>query len=417
MSSGSPQAASRQHLRGQEQAQAHSPAMALQALADSVRALRSSALTPGVSLDMKLSDVRTTVNALVPILSMPLWLPFSFMLSILSYFVAIVSQVMDASSEPASTPWSLQQRSDGTYKMPRLGSSTSLNLSTVGASSAGSSSILRALDQILELVTGLPGSSPKYTFTRSLAEQLLMDNTAQKPPLLELNRVALSKAFRRTVDQLEACLIKGSNGGWGSLLRKCSQAAGWASSLNAGAALEVGGNASAAAIIRSEKLSQELLWLADKLFHYGGGAEVLRLWSSAPGLADAARSSAPRVQANLVKLSALLVRSMAGTEWTVTAVISRESLNGPIVQTMPFSLASDPALSYRPSGSPASIPTVPVPPLATQSWAPPDLQYRLLLLWLPLMCRGTSIAGDGPILSSIEKQVRCAPYYTKGGTS
>jgi len=26
-----------------------------------------------------------------------------------------------------------------------------------------------------------------------------MDNTAQKPPLLELNRLALSKAFRRTV--------------------------------------------------------------------------------------------------------------------------------------------------------------------------------------------------------------------------
>jgi len=148
-------------------------------------------------------------------------------------------------------------------------------------------------------------------------------------------------------------------------------------------------------MIRSEKLSQELLWLADKLFHYGGGSEVLRLWASAPGLAESARTAGPRVQANLVKLSALLVRSMAGTEWTVTAVISRDSLNGPVLQTIPFSLASDPALSYRASGYPAAIPTVPRPPLATQSWAPPDLQYRLLLQWLPLMCRAIH-AGTGP---------------------
>lgn len=356
------------------------PTMALQALTDSVKALRR---IPSVSLDTKLSDVRSTVNALVPLVSMPIWLPFTFMFSVFSYFFAILVQALDA-SDSSSLQW--EQKLD-TLKLQRTSSTTSLT----GIGSSGSPSILRAVDQVLEIITSLPSSSTKYSFTRNLAEQLLKDNTAQKPPMVDLSRVALTKAFRRTVDQLEACLTKdsGVSGAWMSIMRRCSQAAGWASGIAASADLA---QASPGASLRAEKLSQELCWLADLLFQYGGGLEAMRIWVNSPVLAEAARYASPRVQSSLVKLAALLVRACAGLEWTVAAEFILDSTDG----TTACIGAQSSDLAYR-QGVP------PMPFMNSASWAPPDLQYRLLLLWLPLMCRAFH-SGDGPILSTSEKQ-------------
>lgn len=197
----------------------------------------------------------------------------------------------------------------------------------------------RALNHALQLVTDLPTSSPKYNFAQTMAEEILANNAAQKTPLLHVNRAALARAFVRTINHLEAALRRerGSTR-IGQLIEKYNS---WTT------LMEV----TATEGDRAEKLSRELQWLVDRLSDCGGIEDAILHYSRGATLAAASLSAGPRVQSNLVKLTALLCRSI-GQDFCL----------------VPF-----------------------------------EAQFRLLLIWMPLLCRATH-SGDGPIFTAREKQ-------------
>ncbi|XP_009344578.2 uncharacterized protein LOC103936468 [Pyrus x bretschneideri] len=183
----------------------------------------------------------------------------------------------------------------------------------------GDSAIARALSQLLSLVNDIPVSSRKYQVVRSLAENLIDDNHKEGVEALrQVNRTVLSAAFSTTLSQLEAAAILEQQGEvlcgdgvdllgnarpveyrWSPVLRvvRSIRDVSWIRETRAS------GTRSSA-----EKLAAEVLWLAEKLAACDSADEAVRRWAAAFNLARLSLSVEPRLQASLVKTSALLFK-------------------------------------------------------------------------------------------------------------
>ncbi|KAF5733344.1 hypothetical protein HS088_TW17G00886 [Tripterygium wilfordii] len=179
----------------------------------------------------------------------------------------------------------------------------------------GDSCIARALSQLLLIVSDIPVSSRKYEVARSLAERIIDENHGENATALhEVNRAVLSAAFARALSQLEAAVEKldrdrvelGASRA-GLVPHRLNRIIKTARKLGDGAwgrlwKVKVEGNLSA------EKLSAELLWLAQKMASCGVGEEAVGRWASASHLAWLGLSAEPRLQGWLVKIAAFLFK-------------------------------------------------------------------------------------------------------------
>ncbi|EFJ26053.1 hypothetical protein SELMODRAFT_441994 [Selaginella moellendorffii] len=243
------------------------------------------------------------------------------------------------------------------------------------------SSIGRALCQVLDLVIDIPVTSRKYEFARSLADRILADNSRYGGPVLkEINIRALEGGFSRTVFLLTKCLARLHRQqqveAWAwpwrmlkdlpfSLIFHClpplltSLKDGFGTALHnplmqmivpAGLSSACDGGSSSSSEIVAEKLANELLWMAQRLKQNSALEVAILHWSSATQLAQWSLTSSSRVQKLLVKLSAFLCAGLVSLDVELQ----------------------------------------------------PEVTLRLLLLWLPLLCR-TSHAIDETTLSSSDK--------------
>ncbi|XP_004292445.1 PREDICTED: uncharacterized protein LOC101309613 [Fragaria vesca subsp. vesca] len=117
----------------------------------------------------------------------------------------------------------------------------------------------------------------------------------------------------------------------------------------------------------AEKLAAELLWLAETMASCGFAQESVRRWASASSLARLSLSAEPRLQASLVKISALLLRyakNMGGNEGDEDD--DNESMK---------------EQQQRKQGK---------------------MQMQMLVLWIPLLCTASN-GTDVPVLSISER--------------
>lgn len=230
-----------------------------------------------------------------------------------------------------------------------------------GSGSTGDTCIARALTQLLAIITETPVSSRKYEIVRSYAEKLMDENLAEGyEPLRKVNATVLSRAFSRTLRQLEVAavvagddddvmsssgdVVKKGNGYFG--LNRVMKTVAWTGFRFRKNRLGLGGSA--------EKLSAELLWLAEKLTACGSADEAVTQWASASKLASVALSAQLRLQGSLVKLSAYLFKQVA-------SMGDEDAEEGNTEEVR-------------------------------------KLKMKMLMSWLPFLCRA-SIGTDAPILT------------------
>ncbi|XVF67220.1 hypothetical protein PTKIN_Ptkin10aG0102600 [Pterospermum kingtungense] len=234
----------------------------------------------------------------------------------------------------------------------------------------GDSGIARALSQLLSLVNDIPVCSRKYEIVRSLAERLIDENHKEGFEALgEVNRTALSAAFSRTLNQLEAAMAElgqdrvGHDGVgpvpvqcWLNRVLRAVRSVGGRVWTKVGRGREEMNGSDYSA----EKLAAELLWLAHKLAACGFGKEAVGRWASASNLAWLSLSTEPRLQGSLVKVSAFLFKQAKdmGLQVEETEEGNRES--------------------HR------------------------KTKMKMLTSWLPLLCRASN-GTDVPVLTISER--------------
>ncbi|KAJ7524379.1 hypothetical protein O6H91_17G002400 [Diphasiastrum complanatum] len=258
------------------------------------------------------------------------------------------------------------------------GSSTKHAVASASSSSKGSA-MGRALSQALELVNDTPASSRKYVFVRALADKLIHENAAHgSQALKEVNQIAVQEGFARTIYQLSQYLegIKQQQQvdalAWPWRVLKGIPLGVTTSQLSAvpfvgnighylgyacrsSAQIQQQAAASRVAQIAekeemTEKLAQELSWMAEKLNECSALDDAIRQWSTTTSLASLSLCANPRVQRSLMKLSVILCRGMVSGDYEVSI----------------------------------------------------DITSQLLLLWLPLLC--SNISGiEGSVFSAYEK--------------
>ncbi|KAH9323460.1 hypothetical protein KI387_018099 [Taxus chinensis] len=206
---------------------------------------------------------------------------------------------------------------------------------------------------------------------RDLADKIIEENEKQgEHALKEINRMALSSSFARTLKMLNSSLygmqrdVETSSWTW-KLFRMIplySQLMPsfeylWVSlanrlqlqpppALTISQMQTIANNNS----VLAEKLAQELLWITKKLRICLAMEEAILQWSSATNLAAISISSHPRVQGSLVKISALLFKEMVRGDIEISE----------------------------------------------------QARFKSLILWLPLMCYAMN-GIDTPVLSALEK--------------
>lgn len=179
------------------------------------------------------------------------------------------------------------------------------------------SAIARALTQLLIIVNDIPVSSRKYQVVRSLAESLIHDNQREGVEALrQVNRTVLSEAFSRNLSQLEAAATlehrqQQRNDGGGDICGLDS--VHWLSRVvrtvrSFADVMWMKGVSSSGSKSSAEKLAAELLWLAQTMAACGLAQEAVRRWASASNLARLSIAAEPRLQASLLKISALLLK-------------------------------------------------------------------------------------------------------------
>ncbi|KVH93411.1 uncharacterized protein LOC112517041 isoform X2 [Cynara cardunculus var. scolymus] len=248
---------------------------------------------------------------------------------------------------------------------------------TADSSLAGDTCIARALSQLLAIVNEIPVSSRKYDIVRSYAEKLMDENLEEGyESLRKVNATVLSGGFSRALGQLESLAVaervtarevvdEASGGDGGEVVKKSGR--GGYFGLNR--AFKTVGHYGDAAWTRfmkrkprvggsAEKLSAELLWLAQKLAACGSADEAVRQWASATKLASFALSAQLRLQGSLVKLSALLFKQ-------ATCMGSEDDDEGHMEELR-------------------------------------KIKMKLLMSWIPFMCRASN-GTDTPVLSFHEK--------------
>ncbi|MCL7045579.1 hypothetical protein MKW94_012402 [Papaver nudicaule] len=258
-----------------------------------------------------------------------------------------------------------------------------------GGGSSSTKSIGRALSHIFTLMNETPATSRKYQFVVSMADRTVDENVREgHAELQEVNRMALSYAFSRTYNLLYRSLQDTSQantmdhdtrtGLFHSLPLGSYVESGLRFCLNSFLPFGLGGVLldtlqpkkvknqvttggwydEEERVLAAEKLAQELLWITNKLRACGAVDEALGHWSLASDLASLSFSSHHRVQGLIVKITIILLGELAKR-----TDHHKESL---LVE------------------------------------APRQVKYRLLLLWLPLLC----YANNGlsyPVLTGIEK--------------
>ncbi|PRQ24146.1 hypothetical protein RchiOBHm_Chr6g0269191 [Rosa chinensis] len=240
--------------------------------------------------------------------------------------------------------------------------------------SGSDTAIARALSQLLSIVNNIPVSSRKYQGVRSLAENVIYDNQREGVEALrQVNRTVLSAAFSRTLSQLEAAATLeqqqgGEGGGDGDIdgldsghhhwiVRAVRSVAGvvWTKGVSSG------GSRSSA-----EKLAAELLWLAETMAACGFAKESVRRWASASSMARLSLSAEPRLQASLVKITALLLKY--AKDMGVDEDDDNESTKDQ----------------------------------QERKQAKMQMQMQMLVLWIPLLCTASN-GTDVPVLSISER--------------
>ncbi|XP_050364567.1 uncharacterized protein LOC126783189 [Argentina anserina] len=234
--------------------------------------------------------------------------------------------------------------------------------------------IARALSQLLSIVNDIPVSSRKYQVVRSLAENLIHENQKEGVEALrQVNRRALTAAFSRTLNQLEAAAIleqqQHHSGGdidglvcghhhWAVRAVRLVADVVWSKEVTSS-----GGSRSS-----EEKLAAELLWLAETMASCGFAQEAVWRWASASGLARLSITAEPRLQASLVKLSALLLK---------------------YAKDMGVDKGDDHEHDYKGSNEKRETKQV-------------KMQMQMLVLWIPLLCIASN-GTDVPVLSINER--------------
>ncbi|PNX92332.1 hypothetical protein L195_g015467 [Trifolium pratense] len=166
----------------------------------------------------------------------------------------------------------------------------------------------RALSQLLSALNDIPVSSRKYEVVRSLTEKIIDDNHLDGVhSLREVNRVALSTAFGRALNQLEGKVAEregevereGDGVEYYRMMRrriwKVVRAVGW----------RVRGGEGGLGGVPAEKLAAELVWMVKKMVECGCADEGIHRWAAASNLGFLALSADPRLQSSLVKLAEL----------------------------------------------------------------------------------------------------------------
>ncbi|KAK3002140.1 hypothetical protein RJ639_022321 [Escallonia herrerae] len=265
------------------------------------------------------------------------------------------------------------------FKVPKAETPDVLALESAG----GGSGIARALSQLLSIINDIPVTSRKYEVVRSLAERLIDENLQEgSETLREVNCTVLSAAFSRTLRQLEAkaaavdqdlgldeVVPDGTRNGDIHYLRRLNRVlravrhygdAAWTRFGKPREGLSKTGSS-------AEKMSAELLWLAQKMAACGCVGEAVCRWASASRLAWLALSAEPRLQGSLVKVSgsppfaAFLLRQAKDLE----GENDQEGEESKIEQRR-------------------------------------HAKLRMLTSWLPLLCRASN-GTDSPVLSTSEK--------------
>ncbi|GAA0169542.1 hypothetical protein LIER_23998 [Lithospermum erythrorhizon] len=234
----------------------------------------------------------------------------------------------------------------------------------IGGAAVGDTGVARALTQLLSLVNEIPVSSRKYESVRALAEKLIEENLLEDDEKLrEINCVVMLEAFERTVSRLEAAMLShvvdddvsmGENGR-GNYNNKVIRLFGLVKYY--GEAMWRLGKPMRGKGVSAEKLAAEVLWLAQKMVACGCGGEAVNKWACCDHLAWLALNAEPRLQGSLVKITAYL-----------------------------FMKGKDPG-SKRGKDS---------------TEQPKGTKMRMLMLWLPLLCRGSN-GTDAPVLSILER--------------
>ncbi|OVA10699.1 hypothetical protein BVC80_645g7 [Macleaya cordata] len=255
------------------------------------------------------------------------------------------------------------------------------------SSSSSTRAIGRALSHIFSLMNEIPATSRKYQFAVAMADKIVDENLrGGHVALQEINRTALSSAFARTSNLLYRSLLQSSQPvfeeGTGTWTSSILQALPFGSFIGTylikglrfclpsflpfGGQLDTcqtqkirqlvmaGGDDEFNEWVVAEKLGQELLWITNKLIVCSAVDEALVQWSFGSGLASLSLTAHPRVQGFIVKITVVLLGELARGD-------------NPLMEETPR-----------------------------------QVKYRLLLLWLPLLC----YASNGlsyPLLTGIEK--------------
>ncbi|KAI3873994.1 hypothetical protein MKW98_001643 [Papaver atlanticum] len=176
-----------------------------------------------------------------------------------------------------------------------------------------STSVCRALTQILSIINEIPVSSRKYELLRSLAEKLIEDNLKVGSDVLrDINSTVLSSAFAKTLQQLESAVMEEVKettliGSPEHRLDRILHTI-WSYSERAWAWLGEKAGVPKPDAWTAEKFAAELLWLAKKMSSCGNVDVAVSSWGSASRLAWLSISADPRIQGSLVKISAFLLK-------------------------------------------------------------------------------------------------------------
>ncbi|KAK6156843.1 hypothetical protein DH2020_011091 [Rehmannia glutinosa] len=281
---------------------------------------------------------------------------FLFFLSLLPYFFSFLTPCKESENSKSTR--------DDTYS------------ASIGGADSG---VSRALAQLLLIMNDIPVSSRKYEVVRSLAEKLIDENLLEgNRALREVNCAVLSAAFSRSLSQIEAAVVeqgRRSGGDFGgdvaasdfyiynraSRLVKGVRYYGRAAWRYAKSRREMSQSGSSA-----EKMAAELLWLAQKMAASGCVEEAVCKWASASNLAWLGLSAEPRLQGNLVKASAFLIKQ--------AQEMGNEEQEDEDQKT------SKPLEKHHIR----------------------QTKMKLLMSWLPLLCRANN-GTDAPILSMGER--------------
>ncbi|KAI3966983.1 hypothetical protein MKX01_040624 [Papaver californicum] len=240
-----------------------------------------------------------------------------------------------------------------------------------------STSVCRALTQILSIINEIPVSSRKYELVRSLAETLIDDNIKVGSDVLrDINCTVLFSAFAKTLQQLESGVLEEVKETTliGSSEQRLVRVLHTIRSYSERAWARLGEKAGVRKpdAWTAEKFAAELLWLAKKMSTCGNADVAVSSWGSASRLAWLSISAEPRVQGSLVKISAFLLKE--ATKMGPVGKMEREQ-NGDDEGVMEIVKKHD---EQR------------------------EKNMKLLMSWLPFLCRASN-GTDAPVLSTSDR--------------